>query len=99
MQPERAEQVVEILRGWEVAAHVVQVSRFQHGVRVVLDSHTEAVWDTDGAAGLEAQVLQDGVLIGFVPVLPGSEDTDLRPEQQAHLIAKADYGSVDPRRS
>lgn len=99
MQPERAEQVVEILRGWEVAAHVARVSPFRHGVRVVLDSRTEAVWDTDGAAGLEAQVLQDGGLIGFIPPLPGSEDTGLGAEQQAYLIAKADYGSVNPRRA
>ena len=91
MQPERAQQVVAILRGWGVAAHVARASAFRHGVRVVIDSHTEAVWDTDGAAGLEAQVLGDGRLIGFVPPIPGSEREDITPEQQAHLIARADY--------
>jgi hypothetical protein len=94
MQPDRAQQVVDILRGWGVAAHVAKASAFRHGVRVVINSHTEAVWDTDGAAGLEAQVLGDGILIGFVPPIPGSEREDITPEQQAHLIAKADYPST-----
>ena len=91
MQPERAQQVVDILRGWGLAAHVARASAFRHGVRVVIDSHTEAVWDTDGAAGLEAQVLGDGRLIGFVPPIPGSEREDITAEQQAYLIARTDY--------
>jgi hypothetical protein len=91
MQPDRAQQVVDILRGWGLAAHVAKASAFRHGVRVVLDSHTEAVWDTDGAAGLEAQVLGDGRLIGFVPPIPGSERDGITAQQQAHLIARTDY--------
>jgi hypothetical protein len=91
MQPERAQQVVDILRSWGVAAHVARASAFRHGVRVVIDSHTEAIWDIDGAAGLEAQVLGDGVLIGFIPPIAGSDRDDITPEQQAQLIARADY--------
>jgi hypothetical protein len=91
MLPDRAQQVVDILRGWGVAAHVAKVSPFRHGVRVVINSRTEAVWDTDGAAGLEAQVLGDGTLIGFVPPIPGSEEDGISAEAQAHLIARTDY--------
>ena len=41
-------------------------------VRIVLPGGAEALWDTDGAAGLEAQVMADGMLVGFVPSIPGS---------------------------
>ena len=94
MLPDRAQQVVDILRGWGVAAHVAKASPFRHGVRVVINSETEAVWDTDGAAGLEAQVLGDGVLIGFIEPIPGSEVDGITAEQQARLIAHADYGTI-----
>lgn len=93
MQQERAEQVVEKLREWGVPAHLKAVSPFQHGIRVVLNSTTEALWDTDGAAGLEAQIMRDGVLVGFIPPLDGSEDPDLPVEVQARMIAKTDYPS------
>jgi hypothetical protein len=94
MLPDRAQEVVDILRGWGVAAHVAKASPFRHGVRVVINSTTEAVWDTDGAAGLEAQVLGDGVLIGFIPPIAGSEVDGITAEQQARLIAATDYDSV-----
>ncbi|HEX9553096.1 MAG TPA: hypothetical protein VF983_07820 [Streptosporangiaceae bacterium] len=32
--------------------------------------------DTDGTAGLEAQVIRDGMLVGYVPRIEGSEDFD-----------------------
>lgn len=79
-----------ILRGRGVAAHVARVGPYQHGVRVVLDRSTEAVWDTDGARGLEASVLGNGVLVGSVPMVPGS-DGDLTVEQIADIIARTDY--------
>jgi hypothetical protein len=45
-------------------------------VRVTLPGGREAEWDTDGAAGLEAQVMLDGMLVGYVPEIEGSEDFD-----------------------
>ena len=37
----------------------------------------QAVWDSDGTAGLEAQVMRDGMLVGFVPSIDGSADFDV----------------------
>ena len=59
------------------------------GVRVVIPDGREAIWDNDGAAGLEAMVLRDGVLVGFVPEIPGSEELDATAI--ADIIAAADY--------
>jgi hypothetical protein len=61
----------------------------QYGIRVVLADGREAVWDTDGTAGLEAQVMRNGVLVGFVPSIPGSENFD--EPQIIEAIAAADY--------
>jgi len=59
------------------------------GVRVVIPDGREAIWDNDGAAGLEAMVLRDGVLVGFVPEIPGSDELDATAI--AAIIAAADY--------
>ena len=61
----------------------------QFGVRVALPDGRQAVWDTDGTAGLEAQVMRDGVLVGFVPMIPGSENFTER--QVVEAIARTDY--------
>ena len=47
------------------------------------------MWDTDGTASLEAQVMRNGVLVGFVPVIEGSEDFD--DSQVVDAIARTDY--------
>ncbi|GAA2361380.1 hypothetical protein Cme02nite_39160 [Catellatospora methionotrophica] len=59
------------------------------GVRIALPDGREALWDTDGTAGLEAQVLRDGMLVGFVPHITGSED--FSEEQVIDAIARTDY--------
>lgn len=89
---EEAEQVVAALRSRAVFAHVQHMGVNRVGIRVVLPTGAEAIWDADGAAGLEAQVMRDGVLVGFVPVIPGSADFDL--DQTVEAIAAADYGTV-----
>lgn len=59
------------------------------GIRIILSDEREALWDTDGTAGLEAQVMRHGVLVGFVPVIEGSEHfTD---DQVVDAIARSDY--------
>ncbi len=90
MQPEQAEQIVEILRARRVMAHVHPTGLRNAAIRVVLTGGREAIWDGDPAAGLEAQVLADGMLVGFVPVIEGSENFDA--PQCAEVIATADYG-------
>jgi hypothetical protein len=76
MREEQVERVVERLRGKGVFAHVHREGVFRLGIRIVLPDGREAVWDDDGAAGLEAQILRDGVLVGFVPLIEGSADFD-----------------------
>ena len=63
---------------------------------VSLPDGREAVWDTDGTAGLEAQVMRDGVLVGFVPEIEGSEDFD-EPEI-VDAIVRTDYDHPVARR-
>jgi hypothetical protein len=61
----------------------------QFGVRVNLHDGRQAEWDTDGTIGLEAQVMQDGDLVGFVPKIEGSEDFD--EAQTVDAIARTNY--------
>jgi len=90
MQLNDVERIVGRLRERRVFAHVLHTGVGTAGVRVVLPDGREALWDADGAAGVEAQILRDGVLVGFVPLL--SESEDFTWEQVADFIADADYG-------
>jgi hypothetical protein len=85
----RARRVVDALRERGVPAHMALGGVGRTGVRVELPDGREAVWDTDGAAGLEATVMLDGVLVGFVPFIKGSEEYD--EAQTVDAIARADY--------
>jgi hypothetical protein len=89
MQENEARRAVDALRERGVAAHIEQPGVAQFGVRVALPDGRQAVWDTDGTAGLEAQVMRDGVLVGFVPLIPGSENFTL--DQVVDAIARTDY--------
>lgn len=89
MQQAEAEQVVAALQERRVFAHVYRGSVARFGVRIVLPDGREALWDVDGAAGLEAQVMQDGMLVGFVPKIPGSEGFSVA--QTVDAIATAVY--------
>jgi hypothetical protein len=84
----RARRVVDALRDRGVDAHLFRGAG-QYGVRVRLTGGREAEWDTDGTAGLEAQVMQDGMLVGYVPEIEGSEDFD--EAQVVDAIARTDY--------
>ncbi|HET9658237.1 MAG TPA: hypothetical protein VFP72_22995 [Kineosporiaceae bacterium] len=89
MQEQEAQGIVHGLRTRGVIARVAHTSAFRFGIRVPLGDGREALWDVDGAAGLEAQVMRDGVLVGFVPTIPGSED--FSPAQIVDAIAATDY--------
>jgi hypothetical protein len=84
----RARRVVDSLRERGVNAHLFR-GNGEHGVRVSLPGGREAEWDTDGTAGLEAQVMRDGMLVGYVPLIEGSEDFD--EAQVVDAIARTDY--------
>jgi hypothetical protein len=90
-----AEEVVERLRAQRIFAHVNRrVGVYNVGVRVVIPDGREAIWDNDGAAGLEAMVLRDGVLVGFVPQVPDSDDLDAAAISE--IIAATDYDAPPP---
>ncbi|MEJ2577628.1 MAG: hypothetical protein P8Z68_00860 [Kineosporiaceae bacterium] len=90
MQEDEARQVIDGLRTRGVIARLTHAGPFRVGIRVPLGDGREALWDVDGAAGLEAQVMRNGVLVGFIPAIPGSEDYD--EQQTIQAIAEADYG-------
>lgn len=89
MEEKRAQRVVDRLRDLGIDAHIERASTYQFGVRVALRDGRNAVWDTDGTLGLEAQVMRDGILVGFVPQIEGSEDFD--EDQTVDAIARTDY--------
>jgi hypothetical protein len=85
----RARRVVDALRDRGIDGHLAKVGVSQYGVRVSLPDGRQAEWDTDGTAGLEAQVMRDGMLVGYVPQIEGSEDFD--EAQVVDAIARTDY--------
>jgi hypothetical protein len=89
MDENRALRVVDALRERGVNAHLAREGVYQIGVRVSLPDGREAVWDTDDTPGLEAQVMRDGMLVGYVPSIEGSEHFDLA--QTVDAIARTDY--------
>ncbi|WP_433366482.1 hypothetical protein ACQPZX_37815 [Actinoplanes sp. CA-142083] len=91
MEEERARRVVETLRARNVFAHVKlpQAGITQYGIRVVLPDGREAIWDNDGTAGLEAQIMRNGILVGYVASIPDSEN--FGDGQIVEAIATADY--------
>ena len=96
MDENRALRVVDALRARGVDAHVERSSTYQFGVRIPLRGGRNALWDTDGTLGLEAQVMADGMLVGFVPQIEGSEDFD--EQQTVEAIAATDYDQPVARR-
>ena len=90
MDEATATEVVERLRERRIFASLNRrAGVYNVGVRVVIPDGREAIWDNDGAAGLEAMVLRDGVLVGFVPQIPDSADLDAAAVTE--IIAAADY--------
>ena len=89
MQEQQVERVVARLRAGNVMAHVYSGGVYEFGVRVVLADGREAIWDADGAAALDAQIMRDGMLVGLVEDVPASENfTD---DEVVDAIARADY--------
>ena len=89
MDEEKATAVVEKLRARGAFAHLHPVGVYEYSVRIVIPDGREAIWDADGAAGLEAIVLRDGALVGLVEEIPGSESLDV--DGVVDVIRKTDY--------
>jgi hypothetical protein len=95
MEENRARRVVDALRDRGVNAHLLRAGVGHFGVRVSLPGGREAEWDTHGTAGLEAQVMRDGMLVGFVPRIEGSAEFD--EAQVVDAIARTDYEQPEAR--
>ncbi|GAA3631140.1 hypothetical protein GCM10022223_56420 [Kineosporia mesophila] len=89
MEENRARRVVDALRERGIDARMEKAGVYQFGLWVKLPGGREAIWDTDGSAGLEAQVMANGVLVGFVPSIPGSDD--FTEVEVVDAIARTDY--------
>jgi hypothetical protein len=89
MDENRARRVVDKLRARGIEARMEKAGVYQFGIYIKIPGGREAIWDTDGTAGLEAQVMRNGVLVGFVPSIPGSEDFD--ESQVVDAMARTDY--------
>jgi hypothetical protein len=95
MEESIAVDVVAQLQARSIFAHVNRrVGVYNVGVRVVIPDGREAIWDNDGAAGLEAMVLRDGILVGFVPQIPDSDELDA--DAIVKIIAGTDYDAPMP---
>ena len=89
MDENRARRVTDALRDRGIKAHLLKSGIDAYAVQVPAGGGREAVWGSEGTTGLEAEVLLDGDLVGFVPEIPGSEDFD--EAQIVDAIARADY--------
>ncbi|HEY6746521.1 MAG TPA: hypothetical protein VI357_12495 [Mycobacteriales bacterium] len=96
MEENEARRITDRLRDRGVNAHLERAGIYQFGVRIALPDGRQAVWDSDGTAGLEAQVMKDGMLVGFVPSIDGSEDFD--EDRTIEAMLHTDYDQPIARR-
>ena len=89
MDENKARRVVDSLREHGTDAQLARVGVYQFGVSVRLADGREATWDSDGTAALEAQVMRNGVLVGYVPAIEGSDS--YTEEQIVDAIRRTDY--------
>ncbi len=89
MEENKARRVVDALRERGTDADLARVGVYQFGINITLRDGRVATWDSDGTAELEAQVMRNGMLVGYVPVIEGSDSyTD---EQIIDAIVRTDY--------
>jgi hypothetical protein len=86
---QRARRVVDALRTKGLDARMEKAGVYTFGIAVPVPGGRTAVWDSDGTLALEAQVMANGMLVGFVPVIEGSEDFD--DDQVVEAILHTDY--------
>jgi hypothetical protein len=89
MDENKARRVVDALRDRGTDAQLARVGVYQFGVGIRLPDGREATWDSDGTAALEAQVMRNGVLVGYVPAIEGSDS--YTEEQIVDAIVRTDY--------
>ena len=89
MEEMKARRVVDALRARGTDADLARVGVHQFGVSVKLPDGREATWDSDDTASLEAQVMRNGMLVGFVPAIEGSDS--FTEDQILDAIVRTDY--------
>lgn len=89
MDENRARRVADALRDRGIDAHLRKQGVDAYAVQVPAGGGREAIWGSEGTTGLEAEVLLDGDLVGFVPEIPGSQAFD--EAQIVDAIARAEY--------
>ena len=89
MEENKARRVVDALRDRGTNAELARVGVYQFGVSITLPDGRVATWDSDNTASLEAQVMRNGVLVGFVPEIEGSDS--YTEEQIVDVIVRTDY--------
>src|ERR1700740_2393525 len=89
MDENLARRVADALRDRGIDAHLENAGIDIYGVRIVLTGGREAIWGNEGTSSLEAEVLLDGDLVGFIPEIPGSPE--FGEAQIVDAIARADY--------
>jgi len=89
MDENRCLRVTDALRDRGIDAHVATLGVGSYAVRVHLSRGRDALWGSEGTSSLEAEVLLDGDLVGFIAEIPGSDEFD--EAQIVDAIARADY--------
>ncbi len=89
MDENKARQVVDSLRERGTNAELARVGVYQFGITIRLPDGREATWDSDGTASLEAQVMRNGMLVGYVPAIEGSDT--FTQDQIIDAIVRTDY--------
>jgi len=89
MEENKARRVVDTLRDRGTPAELARVGVYQFGVTIKLSDGREAVWDSDGTAALEAQVMRNGMMVGYVPAIEGSDS--FTEAQVIEAILRTDY--------
>ena len=89
MEENKARRVVDALRDRGTNAQLARVGVYQFGVSIPLPDGREVTWDSDGTAALEAQVMRNGVLVGYVPAIEGSDS--YTEDQIIDTILRTDY--------
>src|SRR6516164_5304455 len=89
MDENRARRITDALRDRGINAHLRESGIDSYSVQVPAGGGREAIWGNEGTSSLEAEVLLDGDLVGFIPEIAGSAAFD--EAQIVDAIARADY--------
>jgi len=88
MEEHKARRVADALRDRGIDARLARIGTGVYAIGVRVGGGREAIWGA-GGGDLEAEVLRNGNLVGFVPEIQGSGSFD--DAQIVDAIARTDY--------